>query len=156
DDRQVLEARLPAPNPLDAAQPFLAALASESPTPGGGSAAALAGAMAASLVVMVCNLTIGRDKFKEAEAELRGVHTEATRLLAEMTSLVRRDAEAYEGFVRAMKLPKATDAEKAARKKAMGEAAIRAAEIPLETMRVALAIMRLAAVVAKNGNPHAA
>jgi len=155
-DSLILENRLGPPNPLDAAAPFLTQLASESPTPGGGSAAALAGAMGAALVVMVCNLTIGREKFKEVDAELRGIHAEATKLQAAMTALVRRDAEAYEGFVNSMKLPKSTDAEKAARKKAMGEAAIHAAEIPLETMRVALAVMRLSAVVAKKGNPHAA
>lgn len=155
-DEQVLENRLGPVDPLDSCAPFLSQLASETPTPGGGSAAALAGAMGASLVVMVCNLTIGRPKFAEVEAELRAVHAEASSLAAEMSSLVRRDAEAYEGFVDAMKLPKATDVEKALRKKAMGEAAVRAAEIPLETMRVALAVMRLAAVVAKKGNPHAA
>jgi glutamate formiminotransferase/formiminotetrahydrofolate cyclodeaminase len=155
-ETQILENRLGPADQLDACAPFLSQLASDSPTPGGGSAAALAGAMGASLVVMVCNLTIGREKFKDVEQELRGVHAEATKLQAAMSSLVRRDADAYAGFVAAMKLPKATDAEKAARKKAMGEAAVRAAEIPLETMRVALAVMRLAAVVAKKGNPHAA
>jgi len=155
-ESQVLENRLGPPDPLDSCAPFLARLASDSPTPGGGSAAALAGAMGAALVVMVCNLTIGRDKFKEVESELRLVHAEATKLESAMSSLVRRDAEAYAGFVDAMKLPKATDAEKAARKRAMGEAAVRAAEIPLETMRVALEVMRLAVVVATKGNPHAA
>ena len=155
-DEQVLENRLGPPDALDAALPFLEQLASESPAPGGGSAAALAGAMGASLVVMVCNVTVGREKFKEVEAELRGIRAEAARLQTEMSSLVRRDAQAYEGFVEAMKLPKATDAEKAARKKAMADAAIHAAEIPLQTMRTALAVMRLAAVVAKKGNPHAA
>jgi glutamate formiminotransferase/formiminotetrahydrofolate cyclodeaminase len=155
-DEQVLENRLGAADPLDACAPFLAQLASESPTPGGGSAAALAGAMGASLVVMVCNLTIGRDKFKDVEAELRQVRAQGEKLLEEMSSLVRRDAKAYEGFVNAMKLPKSSDAEKAARKKAMGEAAVRAAEVPIETMRAALAVMRLSAVVAKKGNPHAA
>ena len=155
-DEQILENRLGPADPLDSCAPFLAQLASESPTPGGGSAAALAGAMGAALVVMVCNLTIGREKFKDVEAELRGIHAEATRLHAAMSSLVRRDAEAYAGFVGSMKLPKSTDAEKAARKKAMADAAVHAAEIPLETMRVALAVMRLAVVVAKKGNPHAA
>jgi glutamate formiminotransferase / formiminotetrahydrofolate cyclodeaminase len=155
-DRQVLENLLGPVDPLDACAPFLAQLASDSPTPGGGSAAALAGAMGAALVVMVCNLTVGRDRFKAVDAELRDVHARATRLQAEMSSLVRRDAQAYAGFVAAMKLPKATDAEKAARKQAMGEAAVLAAEVPLQTMRVALEVMRLAAVVAKKGNPHAA
>src|SRR5262245_59972422 len=155
-DEQILENRLGAADPLEACAPFLAQLASESPTPGGGSAAALAGAMGAALVVMVCNLTIGRDKFKDVDAELRKVRADGERLLEEMSSLVRRDAKAYEGFVASMKLPKTTDAEKAARRKAMGAAAVHAAEVPLETMRAALAVMRLSAVVAKKGNPHAA
>lgn len=155
-DAQVLESRLGPQDPLDSCGPFLAALASVNPTPGGGSAAALAGTMAAALVVMVCNLTIGREKFKEVEEELRGVREEAARLQSAMSALVRRDADAYAGYMAAAKLPKATDEEKSARKEAMARAAVHATEVPLETMRKALAVMRLAAVAAKKGNPNAA
>jgi glutamate formiminotransferase/formiminotetrahydrofolate cyclodeaminase len=155
-NEQILEERLGPASPLDGCTAFLSALASDAPTPGGGSAAALAGAMAAALVVMVCGCTIGRAKYKEHEAELVGVRGEAAALQAALTRLVRRDAESYEGFAAAMKLPKSNDAEKAARKAAIGRAATLASEVPLETMRHALAVAGLAIKVVEKGNPNAA
>ena len=142
--------------PLDACAPFLDALASESPTPGGGSAAALAGATGAALVAMVCNLTCGREKYAAVDAELRDVRAEATRLQALLHGMIRRDSAAYDTFMSAMKLPKATPEEKAARKDAMGRAAVVAAQVPLETMEAALEVLRLAVVVATKGNRNAA
>ncbi|MCG3134454.1 MAG: hypothetical protein HMLKMBBP_01760 [Planctomycetes bacterium] len=152
---EVIESHLRT-EPLDACGPFIEALASEAPTPGGGSAAALAGAQGAALVEMVCNLTIGREKYRAAEAELTAVRADARRLRTELHGLIRRDCAAYDGFMQAMKLPKATDAEKAARKAAMGRAAILAAEIPLETMALCAEVLRLAVAAARKGNPNAA
>lgn len=152
--REVIETHL-RDDPIDSCGPFLDLLASDSPTPGGGSAAALGGAAAAALVVMVCNLTCGREKYAAVDAELRGVREEARALQSELTATIRRDAGAYETFMAAMKLPKATDAEKAARREAMGRAAVVAAEVPLRTMELALATLRLAAIVAAKGNPNA-
>lgn len=156
--KEIIESHLaPAePHPLDACAPFVDALASESPTPGGGSAAALAGATGAALVAMVCNLTCGREKYAPVDAELREIRTKAMALKDELHGMIRRDSAAYDSFMVAMKLPKATDAEKAARKAAMGRAAILAAQVPLETMERALDVMRLAVVVAEKGNRNAA
>jgi glutamate formiminotransferase/formiminotetrahydrofolate cyclodeaminase len=141
---------------LDACVPFLDALASDAPTPGGGSAAALAGSAAAALVAMVCGLTVGRPKFAAADAELRSVRDRALALREELHAAIRRDAEAYAAYMAAMKLPKGTDAEKAARREAMGRAAVVAAEVPLRTMESALEALRLAGVAASKGNPNAA
>ena len=153
---EVIESRLPPPDPMDACESFLDVLASDNPTPGGGSAAALAGAAAASLVVMVCSLTIGREKFREVDEELRGVRTQGLELKKSLQQLVRRDSEAYASYMAAMKLPKETPEQKAARKAAMAAAAIHAAEIPLETMELALDVMGLAVRVAQKGNPNPA
>lgn len=152
---EVIESHLRT-EPLEACAPFLSALASDSPTPGGGSAAALAGATGAALVVMVCNLTCGREKYAAVDAELRDVRTAAERLRADLHAMIRRDADSYAGYMAAMKLPKATDEEKAARRTAMNAAAVAAAEVPLETMARSLDVLRLAVVVAQKGNRNAA
>jgi formiminotetrahydrofolate cyclodeaminase len=131
-------------------------LASDAPTPGGGSAAALAGAAGAALASMVTNLTIGRKKYAEVEDEMRRVRTEAESLRRSLHGLIREDAKAYERYMTAAKLPKETDAEKSVRKAALGQAAVAAAEAPLETMRQALATMKLSAIVAAKGNRNAA
>lgn len=151
---EVIETHL-ATDALDSCAPFLDAIASDAPTPGGGSAAALAGAQAAALVAMVCGLTVGREKYQEVDAELRAVRETALRLKEELHATIRRDAGAYGAFMAAMKLPKATPEEKAARKAAMGRAAVVAAEVPLRTMECALEVLRLAGVVARKGNPNA-
>lgn len=143
-------------DPLDACDPFVDALASGAPTPGGGSASALAGALGAALAAMLCNLTIGREKHADVEDEMRAVLDDCGRLQKSLQALVRADADAYDGFMSALRLPKATDEEKAARREAMGAAAVRAAEVPLETMRQALEVMELAARAAEKGNPNAA
>jgi len=143
-------------DPMDACAPFLALLASDAPVPGGGSAAGLAGAAGAALVTMVCNLSCGREKFKDVDEELRGVRAKAMRLQEKLHEMIRKDAAAYAGYMAAMKLPKATPEEKAARKEAMGLAAVFAAETPLETMTLAVEVIALSGVVVRKGNPNAA
>lgn len=152
---EVIESHLVA-GPLEACAPFLDALASDTPAPGGGSAAALAGAQAAALVAMVCGLTVGREKHRDVDAELRAVRATALARKDDLHEAIRRDASAYERYMAAMRLPKATPEEKAARKEAMGRAAVVAAEEPLRTMELALEVLRLAAIVARKGNPNAA
>jgi methenyltetrahydrofolate cyclohydrolase len=151
---EVIESHLET-EPLDACQPFLDVLASSAPTPGGGSAAALAGAAGAALVAMVCNLTVGREKYAAVDDELRHVRSMAERLRAELHAMIRRDSAAYDAFMAAVKLPKTTDAEKAARKETMGRAAVLAAQVPLEAMERARDVLELAVVVARRGNRNA-
>ncbi len=153
---EIIENHLPERGPLESCGPFLDALQSASPTPGGGSAAALVGAAGAALVAMVTNLTVGREKYAAVEDEMVAIRAQSVALQSELETLIKTDAEAYAAFMTALKMPKATDEEKAVRREAMGRAAIVAAEIPLDTMRRCIAVMELAAAAARKGNRNAA
>lgn len=134
---------------------FLDRLASHEPTPGGGTAAALAGATASALAEMVLQLTLGREKFKDAEPQLAPLLPDARELRAEFLRLADEDSRAYEAFVAAGRLPKGTSAEQDARKAAMQRAALWAAEVPLHTAQAALEALRILAKLARLGNPSA-
>ena len=143
-------------NPLSAiGAPLLNALADASPTPGGGSAAAYAGAMGAALVAMVAGLTLGKRKYAEVQAEMEAVHAEAESLRASLALMVEKDAAAFERVMEAFRLPKTTEAEKAARKQAIRDAMQHAAEVPLTTAEKAVRAMELALQAAKLGNANA-
>lgn len=135
---------------------FRAALASDAPTPGGGTASAAAGAMGASLVSMVLGLTLSKEKYAAVADELRPIAEEAERAGARLAALMDEDAAAFDGMVAARKLPKETDDEKAARSRAMQDAAKRAAEVPMETARCAAMLLSRVPLVAEKGNPNAA
>ncbi|MCD4690542.1 cyclodeaminase/cyclohydrolase family protein, partial [bacterium] len=92
---------------------FLADLASNNPTPGGGSVAALCGALGASLGSMVCNLTIGKKKYVDVEDDMKAVLSQTERLRIELTALIDEDAAVFDRVMAAMKLPKESDEEKA-------------------------------------------
>src|SRR5205085_10657478 len=94
-------------------QDFIEQLASPSPTPGGGSASALAGAMAAAMVEMACNLTVGREKFRDVEEEMQTVLARARELCQLMLDAVDEDTKSYDAVSEAYKMPRNTDAEKA-------------------------------------------
>src|SRR6267143_4915911 len=94
---------------------FAEALAAATPTPGGGSASAQAGAMAAALVQMTCDLTIGREAYRAHDEAVREIRARSEGLRRDLLVLVDRDAQAYDEVVRALRLPKATDAEKRTR-----------------------------------------
>src|SRR5215212_6375936 len=94
---------------------FIDQLASANPTPGGGSASALAGAMAAAMVEMACNLTVGREKFRDVEEDLKVVLARAGELREQLLAAVDEDTEAYNEVSQAYKLPKESEADKAAR-----------------------------------------
>jgi imidazolonepropionase len=130
-------------------------LASDAPTPGGGSASALAGAQAAALVEMVTALTLGNEKYAASRPALEPIRLKAASYRGELADLVDRDAEAYDGVVAAMRLPKTTDEEKAARKTARERALRYAAEIPLKTAELSVAVSDLAVAAAPLANPSA-
>jgi methenyltetrahydrofolate cyclohydrolase len=134
---------------------FLADLASSAPVPGGGSVAALQVAMGAALVEMVCNLTIGRKKFQPVEAEATQIRTRALAVRARARQLVDEDAAAYGAVSAAMRLPRGTDEETAARIAAVQGALKGAAQPPLETMRCASEVLDLARSLVPIGNPAA-
>src|SRR5437762_13736680 len=98
---------------------FIEQLASSSPTPGGGSASALAGAMAAAMVEMACNLTVGREKFRDVEQEMHTVLARARELRQEMLAAVDEDTRSYNAVSEAYKLPRDTGAQKAERTAAL-------------------------------------
>ncbi len=126
-------------------------LAAGTAAPGGGAAAAYAGAMAAALVCMVARLTISRKKYATVEAQVQSVLDTAERLRADMLAAVRDDAEAFGAVVAALRQPKDLE-EPAARADAIEAAYCGAAEVPLRTARNAVAILGLASVVADKGN----
>lgn len=137
-------------------QEFIDELASNSPAPGGGSVAALGGSLGAGLVSMVCNLTIGKEKYKENWTVMEGVLAKSEAIRAKFVELMNKDTESFNVFMTAMKMPKATDEEKAARKAAMGEAAKLATEVPLVTLETCAELSEIALVAAAHGNPNAA
>lgn len=160
DKEQILESRLfsslnAAPLSPPKAVSFLDELASALPAPGGGSAAAYAGAMGAGLVAMVSGLTIGRKKYAEVEAEMQAVHVMAEKLRAEMTQAVDDDAASFEAVIGAFKLPKETEEQKTARTAAIQIATMNAAHIPLQSVQRSVKIMELAIKCAEHGNLNA-
>lgn len=134
---------------------FLGELASDSPTPGGGSVAALAGALGSALASMVCNLTIGKKKYVDVEDEMKEVLGMTETLRLELTQLIDEDAGAFDRVMDAMKLPKETDEEKAARRAAIERALVTAASVPLAVMAKCVDVAKLAKVVAGKGNRNA-
>ena len=135
---------------------LLDAFASNEPVPGGGSAAALAGAVGTSLLIMVAGLPTTRTGTPEEAADLAEASARLRHLRDAFASLVQEDSDAYAAVVAAMKLSKATDADKRARRAAVETAMHRATETPLETMRCCQQALRGAIIVAANGNRNAA
>lgn len=118
---------------------FLKDLSSKKPAPGGGSASALAGAMATALVNKVCVLTIGKEKYKEVEKEFKQLSHQAVNLQRELTKLADKDAQAY------MEVVKTKGGQSAVKK---------AAEVPLETAQKSLAVLKMAIYVSEYGNQN--
>ncbi|RZK84397.1 MAG: methenyltetrahydrofolate cyclohydrolase [Methylobacterium sp.] len=131
---------------------FLDGLASAAPTPGGGGAAAISGAMGAALVSMVCNLTIGKKKYVEVEAELKDMLVQSEALRAQLTGMIAEDVAAFDAVMGAYGLPKATDDEKAVRAERIQAALKVATDVPLACCRACRAVIDLAEVVADKGN----
>jgi methenyltetrahydrofolate cyclohydrolase len=134
---------------------FLADLSSRTPTPGGGSAAALSGAMGAALVCMVCNLTIGKEKYKSVEAEMQAIEAKASQLRDDLLGQIAADINAYGGVAAASKLPRVTDEEKAARSAALQQSLKKATAPPLEIARLCAEVMDLCLPVGAKGNVSA-
>jgi len=133
---------------------FLEMVASDCPTPGGGSVAAVQGALAASLVEMVSRLTLGKDKFKEHEALMTASLEEAYRLRTQFLDLTDLDTEAYDNVTAAYRMPKATDEERAERSSAIQHALKMATNIPLETMQRAQACLDIIGRIKGRINPN--
>lgn len=133
---------------------FCSQLAAGTPTPGGGAAAAVAGAMGASLVAMVAGLTIGREKYAAVNDEMVSLQETGQREAQAMLHCADVDAEAYNQVMAAFGLPKGTDEEKAARTAAVQTGYQAATLSPLEIMKHAIVVMR-GALAATKGNQNA-
>jgi methenyltetrahydrofolate cyclohydrolase len=133
----------------------LDAFSSSAPTPGGGSAAALAGALGAALLGMVAALPKTKNNTPEERASLDAARATILQFRSQLVDLIDRDAAAYDAVVAAYRLPKATDDEKAARKTAIQDALKLATEVPLETYLTVNNVMRHAGAVGEAGNPSA-
>jgi formiminotetrahydrofolate cyclodeaminase len=133
---------------------FLEALASKAATPGGGSAAAVMGAMGAALVCMVCNLTLGKKGYEAAEGEIQALLARAEALRERLADMVRADVEVFAEVMAAYGLPKDSEAEKAARGDAIQLALKAATEVPLDCVRLCAEVVMLSKSVAEKGNKN--
>jgi len=135
---------------------FAARLASSDPVPGGGSASAIAAALGASLVTMVASLTTGRPKYVDHEPMLAWALEIGPRLSDRFLVLADEDAEAYAGYAAALKLPRETEPEIAARRHAMRAAARASSEAPLRCLEACVDLVTAAEALAGRSNPNAA
>ncbi len=133
-------------------QHFMDKLASKSPEPGGGSVAALTGSLGAALVSMVANLTLGKEKYKDVQPQIEALLKESEKLRAEMQELIQKDTEVYGALSEVYKMPKNTDAEKAARASKMQDALKKACQVPFEIGLKSLEVAKLAQSAADIGN----
>lgn len=122
---------------------FLDTLASKAPTPGGGSVAAVNGAMAAGLISMVCAITLGKKKQPDDADEIRSIHERAEELRLDLQRLAQEDINVFSRLSAAYKLPRTTEADAASRKAAIQKITKEAAEIPLTVARQAASLMPL-------------
>jgi len=135
---------------------LLNALGSEAPTPGGGTAAALTGAMGAALAEMVASLTLSKEKYAAAHEAVRPIAGLARRTRQELQRLAHEDSDAYDAVVAARRLPKETPDQQRLRARKTSEANRLAAEVPMRTARAAVRLLGALPELVKKGNPNAA
>lgn len=134
---------------------FVSRIASPTPTPGGGSVAAHAGALGAALAQMVVGLTVGKKKYAAVEEQMKALSLRASALRRQLAGLVQRDADSYERVRSAYAMPQEPESAADARKAAIRDALIFASLVPLETAQAAVQVAEVAATVAEHGNTNA-
>jgi len=130
---------------------FLDELASSAPTPGGGSAAAIMGAMGAALVSMVCNVTLGKKGLEAVESEIKAVRDESEKLRLRLTSMVAEDIAAFDGLMAAYRLPKLTEEDKSRRAAAIQSSLRAATDTPLACARACAEVVALSRRAGEKG-----
>jgi len=133
---------------------YLDESASGASTPGGGSVAALAGALGAALTSMVCNFTVGKKKYKDVEAEVAEILEKSEKLRSDLTELMQADTEAYGGVSEAYGMPRKTSEEKKARTKAIQAALKNALDVPLKATICCYDILKLNEPLVEKGNTN--
>jgi len=135
---------------------FIEELASNSPAPGGGSAAALAGSLGAALSIMVCNFTEGKPKFSSVHDEISQIKQKGMALKNDLTDYIDADTDAFDEVMKAYKLPKETDPEKTLRSEKIQEATKEATLLPLKVAESCVDVLKLSLRVLTIGNPNTA
>ena len=133
---------------------YLKTLKSDSPAPGGGSVSALAGAQGAGLLIMVCELTLGKEKYKDSEDVINEAKPELEAAEKALTEGIDRDTDAFNMVMAAFGMPKNTDEEKAARRDAIQKGTIASTEAPLENMEHALHALEASEKIAGKFNTN--
>lgn len=131
---------------------FLDELAGKQATPGGGSAAAVMGAQAAALISMVCNLTLGKPKYAEVEAEMQALLTESEALRVALLGMIKADVDVFDQLMACYGLPKVTDEEKAHRSQQIQLVLREATEVPLACAKACAKTLALSRIAAEKGN----
>jgi formiminotetrahydrofolate cyclodeaminase len=134
---------------------FLDDLKSDAPTPGGGAVAGLMGALSAALAHMVTSLTVGKKAYAEVNDEFAALQAPLQEAIAEFGRLAQADMEVFDAVMGAWRLPRGTDDEKAARRKAIHETTVAAAAVPMDCVRAAGSLLPMIRRTAEAGNAHA-
>ena len=134
---------------------FQTALASSSPTPGGGTAAAISLGQASALTIMVCDLTMGKEKWQDGWSIAEKALASSVKIMSRAGELADEDSEAFDGVMASFKLPKDSEEEKNARRHAIRKATLGATEVPHETAKLALELLRHLPELASKGNANA-
>jgi len=129
--------------------------ASNSPTPGGGSVSAIVACFGLAMTAMVCNLTVGKEKYKDFEPQVNEILSTADNLMKRLEELVDADMAEFNDFMAAFRMPKGTDIEKTERDEAMQKALKNATETPLEIARVCLEALQITTRLSNVGNKTA-
>jgi len=133
-------------------QEFLDQLASKQATPGGGSAAAILGAQSAALISMVCNLTIGKEKYAGVEEEMKSLLKKSESLREELTAMIKADVDVFDKLMTSYGLPKKTDEEKQTRSEQIQSVLKEATTVPLECAKACAKAIELSQIAAEKGN----
>lgn len=137
-------------------QEYLDVLKSSSPAPGGGSVSALSGAQGVALVMMVCDLTIGKEKLAKYEENCKAVKEKAEGIYKELCESIDRDTEAFNIVANAFKMPKGTDEEKKLRSEEIQRGTLEATKVPFNTLKLCYEGMKIAKEIVGRSNPNAA
>jgi len=134
---------------------FMDELASSAPAPGGGSVAALSGALGAALVSMVCNLTLGKKKYAAVQDDIRALLQQSETLRRELLDLLEADVQVYTSVSKAYKMPRQSEEEKAARREAIQAALKEATAVPMKVAEACVKVLDLCMPTVEKGNVNA-